>query len=257
MKISTIYLYDEPSVPEIDISRLANFVKNTFSVEVHVRKNIFNYATDDTAKKIAACRIYKTKKPFEKHNPTEEEIDFEKSNIVDSSTTENIILYDGFEFQKIIAKLIPNDEATLDQLHIVFTNKLTCTFDQSDFRYHGRAVIGSNPTIISTTGIIEAPAKPREYYFDLLSNFTKGVNIDSVKKKYQGTYLEYHDQRLSKIIEGYLMQAIFYYYTGDPFCEKQDCRLFNAHWQKDLLYSQLEVGKLCERHQEILNDWKG
>ena len=25
----------------------------------------------------------------------------------------------------------------------------------------------SNPTIISTTGIIEGPAKPREYYLDL------------------------------------------------------------------------------------------
>ncbi|MFQ5573505.1 MAG: DUF6775 family putative metallopeptidase, partial [Nitrosopumilaceae archaeon] len=95
----------------------------------------------------------------------------------------------------------------------------------------------------------------REYYFDLLSNFTKGVNIDSVKKKYQGTYLEYHDQRLSKIIEGYLMQAVFYYLTGEPFCDKRDCRLFNAHWQKDLLYSQLEVGKLCDKHQHILNNW--
>ncbi len=51
------------------------------------------------------------------------------------------------------------------------------------------------------------------------------------------------------------MQAIFYYQTGDPFCDKQDCRLFNAHWQKDLLHSQLEVGKLCEKHQQILNNW--
>lgn len=255
MKISTIYLYDEPSVPEIGISRLADFLKNTFSADVHTRKNIFNYANDATARQIASCRIYKTRKPFELHEPTDEEIDFEKSNIIDTSVTENIVLYDGFEFQKIISNLIPNNESALDQLHIVFTNKLTCTYDQNDFRYHGRAVIGSNPTIISTTGIIEAPAKPREYYFDLLSNFTKGVNIDYVKKKYEGMYLEYHDQRLSKVIEGYLMQAIFYYHTGEPFCEKQDCRLFNAHWQKDLLYSQLKVGKLCEKHQQILNNW--
>ena len=255
MKISTIYLYDELAVPEIDISRLANFLKNSFSVDVQVRKNIFNNADESTAKEIAACRIYKTRKPFKRHEPTQEEIEFEKSNIVDTTTTENIVLYDGYEFQKVITNLIPSNEALLDKLHIVFTNKLTCTYDQSDFRYHGRAVIGSNPSIISTTGIIEAPAKPREYYFDLLSNFTKGVNIDSVKKKYQGTYLEYHDKRLSKIIEGYLMQAIFYYQTGEPFCEKLDCRLFNAHWQKDLLYSQLEVGKLCEKHQQILNNW--
>lgn len=255
MKISTIYLYDEPSVPEINISKLADFLKNTFSVSVELRKSIFGFANDITAKEIAACRIYNTKKPFERHEPTLEEIVFEQSNISDTSITENIIMYDGFEFQNVMTKLIPSNELSIDKFHIIFTNKLTCTFDQNDFRYHGRAVIGSNPSIISTTGIVEAPAKPREYYFDLLSNFTKGVNIDSVKKKYQGTYLEYHDQRLSKVIEGYLMQAVFYYLTGEAFCDKKDCRLFNAHWQNDLIYSQLKVGKLCDEHQQVLNNW--
>jgi hypothetical protein len=255
LKISTIYLYDEPAVPEINISKLGEFLKNTFSIDVELRKSIFNFANDYTANEIASCRIYKTRQPFQKHKPTPEEIAFEQSNIVDTSTTENIILYDGFEFQKVIADLIPVDELTFDKFHVVFTNKLTCTFDQSDYRYHGRAIIGSNPSIISTTGIIEAPAKPREYYFDLLSNFTKGMNLNSVKKKYQGTYLEYHDQRLSKIVEGYLMQSVFYYQTGEPFCDKRDCRLFNAHWQNDLIYSQLEINKLCEKHQQILNNW--
>lgn len=255
MNISTIYLYDEPSVPEINISKLTDFLTNTFSVEVELRKNILGFANSTTAKEIAACRIYNTKKPFERHEPSLEEITFEQSNISDTSVTENIIMYDGFEFQKVLTELIPNNELSLDKFHVIFTNKLTCTFDQNDFRYHGRTVIGSNPSIISTTGIIEAPAKPREYYFDLLSNFTKGVNIDSVKKKYQGTYLEYHDQRLSKVIEGYLMQAVFYYLTGEAFCDKKDCRLFNAHWQNDLIYSQLKVGKLCDKHQQILNNW--
>ena len=132
---------------------------------------------------------------------------------------------------------------------------MTCTYDQNDFRYHGRALIGSNPSIISTTGIIEAPAKPREYYFDLISKFAEGLNINSVKRKYQGTYLEIHDERLSTITEGYLLQALFYYITGEPFCESRDCRLFNAHWQNDLIHSQLQVGKLCNKHQHILNNF--
>lgn len=255
MKISTIFLYDEPSVPEIDISRLVSFLQNTFSVSVELRKSIFNFADNILAREIAACRIYNTRKPFERHEPTLEEIVFEQSNISDTSTTENIVMYDGFEFQNVITKLIPKDELLSDKFHIIFTNKLTCTFDQNDFRYHGRAIIGSNPAIISTTGVVEAPAKPKEYYFDLLSNFTKGVNIDSVKKKYQGTYIEYHDKRLSKVIEGYLMQVVFYYLTGEPFCNKKECRLYNAHWQNDLIFSQLKIGKLCEKHQQILNNW--
>ena len=126
----------------------------------------------------------------------------------------------------------------METLHIIFTTKLTCTFDENDFRYHARALIGSNPAIISTTGMIEAPAKPKQYYLDLDTNFSE-ERIKEIKKKYKGQFLEEHDPRLSDIIEGYLLQAIMYYETGEAFCENLDCRLFNAHWQKELFHSQI------------------
>jgi len=157
----------------------------------------------------------------------------------------------------VLTELIPEEERKLESFHIFFTNKLTCTYDYNDYRYHGRALIGANPSIISTTGIIEAPAKPREYYLELISNYAQGINVESIKQKYKGTYLEYNDTRLSQIIEGYLLQAIFYFETGDAFCDKTECRLFNAHWQKDLMYSQLENRKLCEKHLLVLNKLNG
>lgn len=163
-------------------------------------------------------------------------------------------MYDGFKLQKVLANLISKTENIEKIFHVFFTNKLTCTYDNNDYRYHGRALIGSNPSIISTTGIIEAPAKPREYYFDLMTNFTQGVNVETIKQKYKGLYLEYNDSRLSKIVEGYLLQAIFYYETGESFCDNSDCRLFNSHWQKDLLHTQLDKSKLCEKHQKILQN---
>ena len=252
MKISKIFLYDEPSVPELKIDDLCKFIQNTFSVSVEKRKNIFSLANEQIANKLASCRIFNTKKPFEIHSPTKEEIEFELASFYDSRKTENIVMYDGFEFQRIVSELVSDYEATLDKLHIVFTNKLTCTYDDSDYRYHGRAVICSNPAIISTTGIIESPAKPRGYYLELISNVVQGVNVETMKKKYQGTYLEYNDRRFSTISEGYLLQAIFYYLTGEAFCDSRECRLNNAHWQSDLLYSQLEVGRLCEKHQKAL-----
>lgn len=254
MKISKIFLYDEPSVPELKITNLGKFIKDTFAIDVEIRKNIFDGASDTTAQQIVSCRIFNTKKPFERHSPTNEEVTFEKMTFTDTSKTENIVMYDGFEFKKIITSLFSDDESASDQFHIAFTNKLTCTYDYNDYRYHGRAIICSNPTIISSTGIIEAPAKPREYYMELISNMPQGLNLDSVKKKYRGTYLEYHDERLSTIVEGYIMQAIFYYLTGEAFCDLRECRLYNPHWQKDLLYSQIEVGKLCDRHKKILKN---
>ena len=252
MKISKIFLYDEPGVSQIQLERLVIFLKETFPVQVETRNSILKFSKKDTAGKIASCRIFNLRKPYEKHSPSTEEILFEEANFEDTAKTENIIMYDGFEIHKVLTELIPNEEALSDSFHIFFTNKLTCTYDYNDYRYHGRALIGANPSIISTTGIIEAPAKPREYYLDLISNFTQGINVESIKQKYKGTYLEYNDARLSKIIEGYLLQAIFYFETGEAFCDKTECRLYNAHWQKDLLYSQLENGKLCEVHQQVL-----
>ena len=82
-------------------------------------------------------------------------------------------LYDGFELQNIIAE---NITILDDTLHIIFTNKLTATFDNDDFRYHARASISSNPSIISTTGIIEVPAKPKQYYLDLGNTYSFGTN---------------------------------------------------------------------------------
>ena len=167
------------------------------------------------------------------------------------SNKEEMILYDSIELSNIVTQLIPNEEKNQNILNIIFTNKLTCTFDENDFRYHARALVGSNPIIISTTGIIEAPAKPKQYYLDLMTNFSK-EEIGEIKKKYKGQFLEYGDSRMSDIVEGYALQAIFYYETGDAFCDNDQCRLFNSHWQKDLFISQVDNKKMCKKHEEIL-----
>ena len=265
MKISKIFLYDEPAVQEIQISNLKNFLLKTFHVDVEIKECIFNSLDVKDVEKISGCRIFGPKVPFKKHLPNKQEIDFEKSvckdtklmekttMVEDAKRIEDVVMYDGFELQNIIYDVITKNDSEPNNLHIVFTNRLICTYDTADSRYHGRTVICSNPAIVSTTGMIEAPARPREYYFEAMKCKMQGLDIQNVKKNYNGKILDYHDQRLSKIAEGYLLQVIFYYMTGDAFCDSLDCRLNNAHWQKDLLYSQLEIGKLCHKHQTLLD----
>ena len=248
MKISKIILYNEPTVPEIQIEKIKQFIIDTFQIKVEVKDNFFENLDDKTFENIASTQIFDLKKQFKKHIPTQEEIQIEKEN-QDTSEKEIMTLYDGFELQNIIAENISN---TGNTFHIVFTNKITATFDNDDFRYHARALISSNPSIISTTGIIEAPAKPKQYYLDLMTNFSE-KKIEEIKEKYKGKFLEYHDLRLNDIVEGYVLQDIMYYTTGEAFCENKECRLFNAHWQKDLFYSQVENKRFCEKHQEIVN----
>ncbi|MBA4718271.1 MAG: hypothetical protein HRO68_03915 [Nitrosopumilus sp.] len=252
MKTRKIILYNEPEVLEIQLERSKKFLRETFSVEIEIRESIFQCINKEMSENIASCRVFNLKKPFEKHDPSKEDIQIEKEN-KDMSKREEMTLYDGFEFHNAVKKLIPINENNIDTLHIIFTNKLTCTFDENDYRYHARAIIGSNPTIISTTGMIEAPAKPKQYYLDLMTNFSES-RVKEIKKKYKGKFLEYHDLRISEITEGYLLQAIIYYETGEAFCEHKDCRLFNAHWQSELFFSQLENRKFCEKHQKIISE---
>jgi hypothetical protein len=254
VKISKIIIYKEPSVPQISLDKIKEFIFKQFHIKIEIRENIFHKLDKQTSKKIASTRIFNLKKSFEKHYPTIDEILIELEN-KDMSSKEEIPLYDGVELNEIIRGLIPKTENTQDTLHIIFTNKLTCTFDQNDFKYHARTWVGSNPTIISTTGIIEAPAKPKKYYIDIMTNISN-ESIEEIKGKYKGEFLEYNDSRLPDIVEGLLLQIIVYYETGDIFCENNQCRLFNAHWQKDLLISQIENKKICEKHEKILNKMK-
>ena len=48
-------------------------------------------------------------------------------------------------------------------------------------------------------------------------------------------------------------KAHLFYVTGEPFCEDRDCRLFNSHWQEEVLHSQLDGQyEFCSRHEGIL-----
>lgn len=257
MKLSKVFLYDEPSVPEIKIDELGEFIKEKFCVNVEIRGKFFEFFKDPTrniAYELAASRIFNPLTPFEKHNPTPEEVTFEENSFTNTTSANNIVMYDGFEFKQVIENTIPQSESNSDMFHIICTDKLTCTYDYDDYRYHGRAVICSNPAIISITGMIEAPAKPREYYLKMFESVSQGLNLDVLKNQFKGRFLEYHDVKLNEIIRGYAMQALFYYLTGKPFCESRDCRLYNAHWQEDLLHSQIESSNLCHKHQKILDE---
>ncbi|MGI0045809.1 MAG: DUF6775 family putative metallopeptidase [Nitrosotalea sp.] len=251
MKISKIFLYDEPSVPQIKIKDLAEFIWKQSRIETEVRQNFFQHFNikERIPYQLASCRIFNPYVPFERHNPTVEEIAFEEKEAAN-----NIVLYDGFELQNIFRNAIHDSELSSDNFHLIFTTRLTCSYDYDDYRYHGRAVICSNPSIISTTGIIEAPAKPREYYLQLHEKMSQGLNLDAIKHEFKGRFLEYNDERIHVVVRGYALQAIFYYLTGTTFCESKECILHNAHWQEELLHAQIEVGKLCKRHQTILDN---
>jgi hypothetical protein len=181
------------------------------------------------------------------------EIEYEKRRIL-GKTRSFGILYDGFHLLRIFGEIMSREECSLEFVHIFFTNRLFATWDDSDKRYHLRTSVYGIPSIISTTGLVEAPAKPREYYLLKQQYERLGKDLTELKDRFKGSFIDYEDERLTQVIKGYAMQAIFYSLTGDPFCEDKGCRLYNAHWQEELIFAQLESGyEFCGRHTKSLD----
>jgi len=110
------------------------------------------------------------------------------------------------------------------------------------------------PSVISTTGIVEAPARPREYYLLKQQYEMLGKDLLELKEKFKGCFIDYEDEHLTEVMKGYALQAVSYSLTGDPFCEDKGCRLFNAHWQEELIFAQLESQyEFCEYHTKVLD----
>jgi hypothetical protein len=188
---------------------------------------------------LESARVSDTRQPFDR--PPEEREFF---NLYGRPVS----LYDGFVVQRLLAQAIPENESDANHLHIIFTDLLTCTFSEDDWRYHTRAVICGAPSIISTAGIVEAPAKPREFYTRPFAD------VEALKKKLAGRFIDYGDRRMADAAAGYVLQAMFFFLTdGEPFCDSDSCRLLNAHWQEDLIRTQVENPELCLKHRSIAN----
>lgn len=214
----TVCVYSE-SREKIDFKKISSFVQDNFGLAVKVKK-------------------------------LKESIVQTKGLLYEPVNTQKL-------FEKIKSKTDKRGGHTDDRgcIDMIVTDKLIATYEESDRRLHLRAAIFGFPSIISTSCIVEAPAKPKEYYlqkqeYSLLKAWE--LKEKEVKQKFKDRFIDYHDPRLTEVLKGYIAQAIFFELTGNPFCENKSCRLFNAHWQEELIKAQIRSGRFCRTHQEIV-----
>jgi len=158
-------------------------------------------------------------------------------------------LVSGFGLTSALGAFVPSNFGNGNQ-NIVFTSALPVLWEPSDCRFHARALVCAFPSIVSTSGAVEGPARPRAMYVAKMM----GITDDEARKKYIGRYLEHGDARLPEVAKGLSAQSVFYHLTGQPFCEKESCRLFNARWQEQLVEAQVRSGRFCEQHNRFLKE---
>jgi hypothetical protein len=266
-----LFLYDDRLPANVSVDRVAERLReylpqtemrvsgefilhHTASLDPEGREQVITHL----AEKLAGIRVRDPEKEASFTEPAYGEIQYEKRRITNTSIQARGVLYDGFELARVLGRLIPREEVAPHHVHIVLTNQLFGTWG-GDRRYHYRVSVYSVPSLISTTGIVEAPAKPREFYLEkqrLAAIGLKDGSVEALKQKYAGQFIDYDDERMTEVVVGYALQAVLYAATGNPFCSDPTCRFYDAHYQEDLIRAQLQGNEFCEHHLALLEKLK-
>lgn len=256
-QIEKIFFYDEGVTEALNLAEIARYLREKLRrVSVEARENPFASHLEknpDFARKLASIKIQDAhRKIAPDQEPLFAEVQYEQRKLL-GKTSSFGVLYEGFHLHRLFSELIPEEEHLFTFVHIFFTNRLFATWEEADRRYHARTSLYGLASVISTSGLVEAPAKPREYYLLKQQYEALGKDPLELKERFKGRFIDYEDERLTEVMKGYVMQAVFYCLTGDPFCEDKGCRLYNAHWQEELIFAQLESEyEFCQRHSQIL-----
>ncbi len=205
--------------------------------------------------KLSSIHISDTEKENEYFVPDDIRIKRETDIIKNRKSPDTKILYEGrllgsMLFLPLIRK---NPEIVKsNDLHIVYTSRLFCTF--GDKRYHARVVLTGIPCLISTSGLVEAPARPKEYYWLKASFIQGGRDIEELNDMFRDRFVDYDDPKITDILYSYTLQVIFHFLTGESFCLDKNCCLYNSHWQEEVLSAQLR-GDLCNNHKRIIKEY--
>ncbi len=264
---SFIYLYNGARTENLNLEEIEGYLESWLKqVKIELREDFFfcyfshlppekkETTVDEIARKLASLKVRQVNRNKSFAEPLGVEVEYERRKLLYGKVKSFGILYDGFELLALLSPLVPEEELGLNHCHIIFTNQLFGTWSEDDHRYHARVSVYGFPSLISTTGIVEAPAKPRDFYLKQ----QLGAGLLTLKEEFKGRFIDYDDPHLTEVMKGYVMQALFFHITGNPFCKNKNCRLYNAHWQEDLIQAQLtSKNDFCLPHEKILTNLAG
>lgn len=267
LPLTSIRIFDSSGSPMVHTEELGDYTRDLMGgIEVTCYGDFVEFCVglgeqsrighwkDELALQLAEARVTDTGMRTQKGKHLQPFVDYERRMLDREPPRPVGVLYDGFDLCSAYNMFLSQAEIPFDGLVLVVTNQLFGTFDEGDGRYHARVIILGKPCIISTSGLVEAPARPREYYIEK----QLGLGGPEQEADTPERWLRPGDPRTTEVMKGYVAQAVLYHVTGDPFCEERGCRLFNAHWQEDMLFSQLEGNsEFCPYHEQLFETFAG
>ena len=251
-----LYFYTDNPSDSLDVSYIAENLKQ-YGLYVEDRGNLLDFLSltqediGKLARDLSSIQITDIETPLNITNTSSgSDIESEFNKLISQQIVDSKF-YDGFWMQRILYRLLfqkLGQELGDGSIHLIFTGRLFGTFE--DRRYHARVVLMGTPSLISTSGLIEAPAKPKEYYYVRGRMIQSGMDTSELDSMYKGRFVEYDDPKISSILLSYALQVVAYERTGEAFCDDPGCCLSNSHWQEEVLKVQYE-GKLCGKCKSL------
>ena len=246
-----ITLYRAPTT-EADVDAIADWLDDRTEREVGVRDRFLDvHRTEELPERFAEARVLS---PYDREtgNTMLGTIRYEERTL-ERPERAGGVLYDGLQVQRALNDALPAEERTLSDLHVPVLDRAIATWGDHDKRWHKRVNVLGQPALVSVPGLYEAPAKPEAYYKEkqrhtLLSGDPPPREV--LENEVEGEFLIEDDPRTTEAIKGYVLQALDYVETGEPFCEDDRCRLYNAHRQPELIGAQLREPEFCAKHAE-------
>ena len=245
-----INIYQDRPSTSLNISHLVNYFES-LNFNVSIRESISELMNEipqsEFSNYLDSIKIRNIESPLDKRTVPGEVVN---SNVDPANVRENF--YDGYWLQRKLHSGLSEkypDDLSNDVLNIVITGRLFGTFGTR--RYHARVLLTGEPCLLSTSGIVEAPARPKEYYFAKAKLLAEGITLNELDKLFEGRFIEYDSPKITDITCSYILQLIRYRYTGEPFCKSDKCCLYNSHWQEEVLELQYNI-KVCDECSDIL-----
>jgi hypothetical protein len=252
MTVERLTLYRAPTTV-CDVEELADWLRDRIDPEIEVRDRFLDlYGHEGLPEWFAEARVLD---PYDrKTGNTMLGIVRYEERALEYPERAGGVLYDGLKIQRALNNALPEEERDLTHLHVPVLDRALATWGDHDKRWHKRVNVLGQPALMSVPGLYEAPAKPEAYYKEqqrhaLLSGDTPPREV--LENEVEGEFLIENDPRTTEALKGYVLSAYHYLETGEAFCERENCRLYNAHRQPALIEAQLHEPEFCARHAEL------
>lgn len=233
-----VYLYSDGPSQSLVMEDVVGFLSG-LGLSVEFRGNFLGFLSLEAEETVELDSLIRKARVFDIEKPVELSDNLRPSDVFEKE------LYDGFWVQRIFSKFfLKKHPGELEKtgFHAVVTGRLLGTYGSR--RYHARVIISGFPSFISTSGVVEGPARPREYYFLKAEFVRSGKDLAELDEMFRGKFVDYEDDKITKIASAYVLQPLLHNFSGKEFCQNGGCVLFNSHWQREVLDIQYS-GVLC------------